>query len=288
MARIDNGFNLSDTKLQPGWKLTDDGYGLRTLNCTYKVDRDNGFDFIRGEAFPVADYSYCKLHKQTATFDALGIMTQNCDYIGISPDVNSGEHTNPQVGSANGLTAENITSHPNFFNADSLYAGGVIAGTSYIQSDLAPVVTYIDSFGKPQKRKGYLGINGSCFEAPTGGRFIGFVDPDYPNFFGKTQYLASTTSYSGTVYIIKTSEYVTLFQTFLGTSSDDNSWNTNLPQLLPDYFGSVFTSSDGNNQLLLAQVNFDDFGELVKVTYEIRYSRVGWDDHVYIKAATIG
>ena len=285
MARIEEGNTLADTKLQAGWKMTDDGYGLRTINCTYKVDRGVGFDFNRGEDFPLADYAYCKLHKQTATFDALGIMTQNCDYIGISPDVNSGIHTIPQVGSANGLTSENITSHPNFFTANASYAGGVIAGTTYTQSDLAPVVTYIDTFGKPQKRHGFIGQNGSCFEGPDGGRFIGFVDVDYPNFFGKTQYLSSTTSFSGTVYILKTSAFVTSFKNYLGTSSRDNSWDGNLPALIPDYLGSTFVSADDNNQLLLAQVNFDDYGELVKVSYEIRFSIVGWDDHVYITAA---
>jgi hypothetical protein len=285
MARIEEGNNLADTKIQPGWKLTDDGYGLRTLNCTYKVDRGAGFDFNRGEAFPLADYSYCKLHKQTATFDALGLMTQNCDYIGISPDVNGGEYTIPQVGSANGLTSENITAHPNFFTANASYPGGVIAGTSYAQSDLAPVVTYIDDFGKPQKRHGYLGVNGSCFEGPSGGRFIGFVDPAYPNFFGKTQYLAQVTSFSGVIYLQKTSSYVPLMKNYLVTSSSDNTWDGNLPPLIPEYLGTSFVSADGNNQLLLSQVNFDDFGELVKVAYEIRFSNVGWDDSVYITAA---
>ena len=283
MARIDNGDPLTDFILQPGWKLTDDGYGLRTINATFKTDKESSFDFTRGDPFVVSGFDYCKLHKQTATFDSLGIQSQNCDYIGISTHVNGGVYTNPQVNASNGLTAENITSHPNFFVADATFTGGVIAGVTYTQEDYSPLVTGIDPItGKPNKVKGWIGESGACFENEQGGRFVGFIDPDFPTLFGKTQYLAPTTSYSGSIYIEKDNAYVDAFQTYLGLTSSNNTWNGNLPAIVPTYIGTTFTAPvNGFDQLLLAQVNFDDFGLLVKVMYEVRFSRVGWNDKVY-------
>jgi len=289
MARIDNGDPLADFILQPGWKLTDDGYGLRTLNATYKTDKASSFDFTRGDPFVVEGFEYCKLHKQTATFDSLGIQSQNCDYIGISPDVNGGEYTNPQVNASNGLTSENITSHPNFFDPDVAFTDGPIAGRTYVQKPFAPLVSTIDTItGKAKKERGWVGENGSCFESSTGGRFIGFVDPDFETLYGKTQFLSPVTSYSGSIYIEKDNALVDAFQTFLGTSSGDNTWNDNLPEIIPAYLGTTFVAGTfGFNQLLLSQVNFDDFGLLVKVMYEVRFSRVGWNYRVYSPASIL-
>jgi hypothetical protein len=47
--------------------------------------------------------------------------------------------------------------------------------------------------------------------------------------------------------------------------------------------GSSFTVS-GKNQLLLAQVNAEDFGSLYKLQYEIRYNREGYPEEVYAKS----
>ena len=284
MARIDIGNSLSDPKLAPGWKLSDDGFGLRTTTATYNADQDTaGFDFNRGEDFPVSGYEYLKLHKQTAVYNALGVMVQSCDYVGIDPETNGGEWTNPQVGSANGLTSDNITSHPNFFTlADGFFE--VIAGTSYAQSDLGPVVSLVNPAGQKVSSKSWVGSNGACFERSTGGRFIGFVDPEYPSLFGKTQYLAPTTSFSGHVYVVQTSAKIEAFKTCIGKTSRDRNWGGQLMDIIPEYFGTVFQGPI-YDQLLLSQVNFEDFGLLVKVSFEIRFSKEGWDNKVYISAA---
>ena len=50
--------------------------------------------------------------------------------------------------------------------------------------------------------------------------------------------------------------------------------------LVPDYMGTSFTIS-GKNQLLLAQVSFEDFGLLYKVQYELRFNREGYVAAVY-------
>lgn len=71
---------------------------------------------------------------------------------------------------------------------------------------------------------------------------------------------------------------------YLGTTSRDNDWSSVLPPIIPDYAGTTWVSSAANgsyNQLLLSQVNVQDYGLLYKVNYEVRYSVVGWNDSVY-------
>lgn len=36
---------------------------------------------------------------------------------------------------------------------------------------------------------------------------------------------------------------------------------------------------------LLSQVNVEEFGALYKVSYEVRYSKEGWDEKVYVNLA---
>jgi hypothetical protein len=274
MARIDYGNDLSADILQPGYTTTSDGFGLITISATFKSDATSGAfaPFVRGTPFPVASYNYCASHKGSISWDALGVATLKVDYVGIDPSVNGGTMTNPNTSAANGLTADNITAHPNFFVAQGAPYLGAIAGEAPFTQDapnnFAPVVN-----GAPA----YLGLNGSCFEKPNGGRFIGFVDPAYPQYYGKTQYLAPTTSYSGIMYVEEEASVIVLLD-LLGTSSSTNSWST-FP-LLPTW-APVGTGFAGNPVNLLSQVNVESFGLIYKINYEIRYSRVGWELDVY-------
>lgn len=283
MARVDVGNDLSGYVIKPGWKISDDGYGLRTATIQFTTDVTNGVDFIRGEACPISGYEYLHLHKQTSTMDGLGIQIQTCDYVGIAPDVNEGNNTNPQITSTNSLTTENITANPNFFTAAGGGYGDVIAGAGpYAQDDKAPMVTSTDATGKAVKVHGYLGQNGACFERDNGGRFIGFVDPSVPALYGKTNYLSPVNAISGHYYTKQDSE-VNAVLNYLGWTSNDSSWNDSFQPLLPDWFGMTLDGTNGNC-LLLSQVNVEDFGDLYKINYEIRYSVVGWSDMVYPSA----
>lgn len=286
MARIDVGNDLADPKLTFGWKVSDDGYGLRTCQATYNADNAIGMDYIRGEAFPIPGYEYLKLHKQTSTFGAGGVQVQVCDYVGIDPSVNEGQHTNPEVSTSNGLTSENISTNPNFFVPGGDGYGDVIANVAFASSPLGPVVPYMDGTTK-KSRRSFVGDHGACFETEDGGRFIGFVDPTYKHFYGKTNYLAPTTSFSGHFYTTQDTDVQHMIR-FLGTTSYDNDWAGTMPKIVPVYFGTSFHSSveDGEyDQLLLAQVNVQDFGLLYKVSYEVRYSVQGWPEEVYRKSS---
>jgi hypothetical protein len=285
MARVDVGDDLAEPKLAPGWKLSDDGFGLRTLTATYNADKEAGFDFNYGEAFPVTGYEYLKLHKQTSSFNALGMQVQTCDYVGIDPDTNAGEFTRPNTSTANGLTAENITAHPNFFVPAAGFYGGALAGLpenfggAYNDSTLGPVVNRMSSLtNKVVAVPSCEGYYGACFEQPTGGRFIGFVDPAWPTVYGKTQYLASTTTFSGVIYSGNVT-YVQALMALLGTASSTRSWG--IFTLIPEW-GVVGEAADGSNLNLLSQVNVEEFGTIYKIMYEIRYSKIGWDAGVYI------
>jgi hypothetical protein len=278
MARIAVGDNLNAPIQQPGGKLSNDGYGLLTATVVWKANTNNDLSVgNRGSTCPIN--AALAAHKFAVTYDALGMATITVDYIGIDQTVNGGVYTNPQVGASNGLTSENITTNPNFFeNAGAGYYLK-IAGVAYSESDKGPQIIRADG----NKGKSYVGENGACFERPDGGRFIGFVDPAFKHFYGKTNYLAPQSSFSGHFYTSESSE-VTNIMSYLGTTSRDNDWSSVLPPIVPSYAGTSWVSSAANgsfNQLLLSQVNVEDFGLLYKVNYEVRYSVQGWNDMVY-------
>lgn len=288
MARIDTGNALTADLLQPGWTSTSDGFGLITISATFKSDSVSGTfaPFVRGTAFPVSAYNYCKSHKGSISWDALGIATLKVDYVGIDPSINSGARTNANTSVANGLTAEHITSHPNFFNSAAGYAGGALAGKpsdfggAYDDSVLGPVVNrYNPTTGATVAVPSCEGYYGACFEQPEGGRFIGFVDPAYPTVYGKTQYLAVTTTYSGIMYTTNSGDVQALYA-LLGTASATHAWG--VFTLIPAWGPVGSHPTTGDNLNLLSQVNVEEFGLLYKVVYEIRFSRAGWDSGVYI------
>lgn len=306
MARQDYGDPLTTPVLQAGSKVTNDGYGLLTATCVWKANTDNDLSVgNRGSTCPVN--AALNAHKFGVSYDNLGMVTITVDYIGIDPEVNGGTYTNPQVSASNGLTSENVTTNPNFFTSGGDgYVGGPIAGTTYTQSALGPmveikspadfvsVITGYNSDGTPitglvSKKQSYVGNNGACFESATGGRFIGFVDPTYKHFYGRTNYLAPQTSFSGHFYTTEASEVQHMLR-FLGTTSYDNDWAGTMPTIVPDYAGTNFKSSAANgqyDQLLLAQVNVEDYGLLYKVNYEVRYNVQGWPPSVYRKSSVM-
>lgn len=290
MAIVINGDPLTTALLQPGWTVVSDGFGLNTSTTIYKVDTTFDIDafVVKGSAHPDPAYSYLKLDKWKISWDSLDIGTLTVDYVGIDTAINSGVRTNPNTSSANGLTTENLTTHPNFFNADGLFTTGPIAGVSYTQSDLGPLVEiknpadYITQviLGKTviiSKKQSYIGNNGACFESEDGGRFIGFVDPAYPNFYGKTNYLTKTTTYSGTMYSTVLADVQALLA-LLNSATATDSWG--VFALLPAW-APIGTGSGGGNVNLLSQVNVEEYGSLYKISYEVRYSKVGWHSSVY-------
>ena len=280
MAIKNTGNDLVAPILQSGWTVVSDGFGLHTSVSVYKADYTSSLTafLVKGTAHPDPAYTYLKIDKWRISWDALDMATVTVDYVGIDPSINSGVRTNPNTSSANGLTSEPLTSHPAFFNnpAGSGYAGDIAGPGPYSQSSTGPMVMSKTTPSKPEKS--YMGINGACFESANGGRFIGFVDPSYPSLYGKTNYLATTTSYSGVMYSTTLADVQALLA-LLNTATATNSWGvfTLLPSWAP-----VGTVAAVGHKNLLSQVNVEQFGALYKINYEIRYSRAGWDAFVYV------
>ena len=273
MPLIENGNPLTAPVILPGWTYNRDPFGLGTSTTKYKCDHtvDMAAFAARGQPHPDTTYSFLKANSYSISWDALGIATLTVDYVGIPPSINGGAYTNPNTSGANGLTAENITSHPNFFAAQTGFLGPIAGPAPYTQDapdNLAPVVN-----GKPA----FLGLNGSCFEKASGGRFIGFVNPTFPQFYGKTQYLATTTTFSGVIYVAEEA-FVMDILSYLNKATATTSWGT--WELLPDW-ATVGSAPGVGARNLLSQVNVESYGSLYKVSYEIRFAERGWDVDVY-------
>jgi hypothetical protein len=247
-----------------------------TCTATYKSDRFGSFAYIeRGSAFPEIGFNNLKQHKSTISFDSLGIATATVDYVGIELTSNSGLRTDPQVGGSQGLTSDHITTHPNFFESGAGFTGAPIAGvgTGTLAAPVYPAVA-----GTTPTE--YEGNNGATFELTTGRKFLGFKKAQAKDFYGKTNYLAPQTSFSGQFYTTQSATVQGMIAR-VGKTSGNGSFLS--IDLLPAYMGSTFTIG-GKNQLLLAQVNTEDYGSLFKVQYEIRYNREGYVASVYAPA----
>jgi len=278
MAIVNTGNDLVAPILQSGWTVVSDGFGLHTSVSVYKADTTSALTafLVKGTAHPDPSYTYLKIDKWRISWDALDIATVTVDYVGIDPSVNSGVRTNPNTSAANGLTSEPITSHPNFFTADPLFSGVIAGAGPYTQSSLGPIVK--TKTAPIKDTQSYIGSNGSCFESQNGGRFIGFVDPSFPSLYGKTNYLASTTSYSGVIYSTTLADVQALLA-LLNTATATTSWGAAF-QLLPAW-APIGTVAGVGHKNLLSQVNVEQFGALYKINYEIRYSKTGWSNKVY-------
>jgi hypothetical protein len=277
MARKDTGDNLTTAILQPGASYSSDGYGLIIAQATFKAAQTASVGGIinRGSSCPIPAANFCKAHKFNATNDILGITTYVVDYVGIDPGT-GGVATDPQITGSQGLTSENITTHPNFFETASGlgFSGSPIAGvgTGSLATPAYPAVAGVSDQ--------YAGNNGATFEAAIGRKFLGFRKPEFKDFYGKTNYLAPQCSLSGVFYTSSTS-LVNDHRNAVGKTSGNGTFASK--NLVPDYMGTSFTIS-GKNQLLLAQVSFEDFGLLYKVQYELRFNREGYVASVYASA----
>ena len=272
MAIVKNGNALTTPVQQPGAKISDDGYGLLTATVIWKADTAAALGSVvnRGSTCPID--ANCKAHRYSIVYDALNIATLTVDYVGIDGGV---AYTDPQITGSQGLTSEHITTHPNFFEtATGLgFAGSPIAGVG-TGSVATPAYPIISGTSNPAE---YGGNNGATFELPIGRTFKGFKKAEFKDFYGKTNYLAPQCSLSGVMYT-SSSTFVNNMRNAVGKTSGTGTFASQ--QLVPAYMGTAFTISS-KNQLLLAQVSFEDFGLLYKVQYELRFNREGYNASVY-------
>jgi hypothetical protein len=270
MAIVKTGNALTTPLQQPGGKISDDGYGLLTATVVWKADESAALNSVvnRGSTCPLD--ANCNAHRYSIVYDALGVATLTVDYVGIDGGAST---TDPQITGSQGLTSENITTHPNFFEVYTTggFSGTAIAGvgTGSLATPAYPLVS-----GTTNE---YAGNNGATFEAATGRKFMGFKKSEFKDFYGKTNYLAPQCSLSG-VFYTSSDAIVNNHRNAVGKTSGNGTFASK--KLVPDYMGTTFTIG-GKNQLLLAQVSFEDFGLLYKVQYELRFNREGYNASVY-------
>lgn len=282
MARISQGNALTTPLQQPGGKLQGDGYGLLTATVVWKADEGASLNSVvnRGSTCPLTAPGTLTAHKYAISYDELGVATITVDYVGIDNSFYSGNRTEPQITGSQGLTTDHITAHPNFFE---LYSAGGFSGDPIAGVGASPGTITTPNYA-PAGNNEYTGNNGATFEKQTGGKFLGFKVAQYKGLYGKTSYLAPQTSFAGHFYTTQTAT-VTGMRDRVGKTSGTNEFNS--IKVVPDYVGTTFTvgtAPNTKNQLLLAQVSFEDFGNLYKVSYEVRYNREGYEKSVYANA----
>jgi hypothetical protein len=278
MARVDQGNSLTSPIQQPGGKIQGDGYGLLTATVVWKADESAAIGSVinRGSTCPIGTgLGTLTAHKYAISYDALNIATLTVDYVGIDSSYYSGARTEPQITGSQGLTSENITAHPNFFSLATGFTGAPIAGVG-TGTLAAPVYATKPVTGGFE----YEGNNGSRFQEQSGNKFLGFKVAEFNGYYGKTNYLAPTTSFSGHFYTTNAAN-VTGLRDRVGKTSATNQFNS--IKLVPDYVGTTFVNGT-KAQLLLAQISFEDFGTLYKVQYEVRYNREGYEPATYAQA----
>lgn len=285
MALIKTGDALTTAKYQPGATVSNDGYGLLTSTVMWTGD-SAGNPPKKGSDHPV--FSFMKAWKIQREYDAASLIKYKVEYVGIcTENASTGAWTTATTTVANisgavSLSTEKIQSHPNFFD-NTVPVGGDpedfrIAGygTGTASAPVYPASTLVNGE--------FVGLNGAHFKKPEKGgttfEFTGFKDPNatYRAYYGKTNYLAPTTGLSGIIYTTQ-SAIVQRFMDNVGHSSLVQGWDTG-PKLIPDFVGTDFEGAFGG-QILLAGVNFEEYGHVYKCSYQIRINKEGYPRAVY-------
>jgi hypothetical protein len=282
MAIVKAGNALTAKMLQPGGVYQTDGYGLLTGRVTYMVDKaSGGTAVIGGQVHPT--YADLFVHKFSLTKGALDLDTIDAEYVGIDSNV-AAIRTLPNVTASTGLTSEHITTHPNFFGPTAPFSVAIAGnGTTFVASSINSEYRVGGDFGAHFKGT-----------ATNAGGFVGFLDSSTSAkqaFYGKNQYLAPTTSFSGSIYTNLVGD-VTAIKNAVGKTSNSNSFTG--VKLIPDHLGTVWTVAAKGGTLdtiLLSQASFEDYcvqasgtPKIYKINYEIRFNREGYPTQVYTRA----
>lgn len=278
MALVKLGNPLTTKFLQAGATYEHNGYGLLSSKSTYILDDTvGGTAIVPGQPHPLV--AELKVHSYVVTRNDLRMDQVDVEYLGIGAPFAG--RTRPNVTASHGLTSENITTHPNFFGPTAPFTTAIAGnGTTFTASSVV-VGEYVG------------GVFGAHFKgnATNAGGFVGFKDSSTAAkqyFYGKNQYLAPTTSFSGHVYTTNVADVIAL-RDAVGKTSKTNQFAS--IKLLPDHMGTTWSANVKGtlrDTLLLSQVSFEDFclnpdglPLLFKVNYEIRFNREGYPAEVY-------
>jgi hypothetical protein len=255
MARVNKGNALTTIKLQPGWTIEDDGFGLLTARATYVISQDTDYGVAgaqvvakapkRGDYFENDPRLVC--HRASSSVNSNGLQVITADYCGIA----SGNITTPQASGRGSTTTEPIQRHPSFVSK--------IAGTS----------------ASP--------LNGAVFNDD--GSFKVFAEPTNKKY-GLKSYYSPTFTITGSFYTTDLSVAKKL-KDVQCLSSENGKWAG--IDLLSDLGGlgvswgivGTWQAADESPQLLLTNVVIEPYARLFKVSYDILVAVDGLDYEVY-------
>jgi hypothetical protein len=253
MAQVNKGNSLTSKKLQPGWTIEDDGFGLLTCRATYIASQDTEYGAAgsgvigkapkRGDTFENDPRLVC--HKASSSVNSNGLQVITAEYCGIA----TGSRTSPEVNGRGATTTEPIARHPSFVKK--------IGGTK----DAA--------------------LNGAEFKDT--GEFTAFTDETNKKY-GLKSYYSPSFSINGHFYTSDLTVAKTLKDRQC-TASIDGDWGCgNLLAGLSKIgasWGTWWYAADESPQLLLTSVSLEYYGNLLKVSYEILVAVDGLDTDVY-------
>ena len=256
MAYVNKGDSLTRVRLQPGWTIEDDGFGLLTCRATYIISQNSeygaaGADVVskapkRGDFFENDPRLVC--HRASSSVNKNSLQVITAEYVGIS----SGNKTSVQVTGRGATSTEPISRHPSFVSK----IGGTPASP----------------------------LNGAVFNADD--ILTGFGDTSNKKY-GLKSYYSPTFSITSTFY---TSD-ITVAGSLKDKqccSSSTGKWAgvdllSDFKSLAPSWGTSVATwmAKDESPQLLLTNVSIEPYGALFKVTCDIIVAVDGLDTDVY-------
>ena len=256
--RVTKGNSLTSLVLQPGWTIENDGFGLLTCTATYIASHGNDAGTSAGtgsyaltkapsRGTPFEKDARLTCHRASSSLNSNGLLVVTANYVGIA----NGNMTNPEVSGRGTTTTEPIATFPTF--------------TSVIG-------------GKQGEEK-----NGAVFNDD--GSFKVFADPAYKKY-GVKSYYSPTLAINGHFYTSDIKVPKTLLDSQLTTSADGQWKNIKLIGRLDGLgtpYGNIgnWSAPDESPQLLLCGLGVEDFGTLMKVSYEILVAYDGWDIDLY-------
>jgi hypothetical protein len=251
MAYKNKGNALTQPKLQAGYTIENDGYGLLTSRLTYRIDQTRVESNAPKKGDPHPKDTRLKAWKVMWTRDQNDLGTINADYIGFA----QGESTTPIVSGVGVTQQEAIDTHISFESA--------IGGTP-----AAP-------------------INGATFDGA--GKFTGFPHNDDSKTAGTINlraYLAPTLGFSGIVYVSSFTTVQSVVDNIGKTSKDGTFAGLQLvyKKTAEWVIGSPGGAAGNWHQLFLDSVNFEEFGLVYKISYTVRYFAYGFNPKVYSPA----
>jgi hypothetical protein len=251
MAYKNKGNALTQPKLQAGYTIENDGYGLLTSRLTYRIDQTRVETNAPKKGDPHPKDSRLKAWKVMWTRDQNDLGTINADYIGFA----QGDSTTPIVSGIGVTQQEAIDTHISFESS--------IGGTP-----AAP-------------------INGATFDGA--GKFTGFPHNEDSKTAGTINlraYLAPTLGFSGIVYVSSFTTVQSVVDNIGRTSKSGMFAGLQLvyKKEAEWVIGSPGGASGNWHQLFLDSVNFEEFGLVYKISYTVRYFAYGFNPKVYSPA----